>query len=185
MINKPINPYGHVCRVEIDLPWEIAELLVDQGPRLILAISDAIGDRKRDAERQENRTAKIKADCDTRKAETLKIGAEAESEITRRSNGSGQRNRIIKQLASEYGYPAYELNSIIRAYRNDQKERRLRKQHLRALTLHLQGFTHKEIGQKLDLSAMQIGNILCSSSLLDSIKKAISDVNEENSGGSK
>lgn len=184
MSRKPVYPYGNTCRVEFDLPWEDADLIVEHGPQLISAISIAINDRKRSAERQAYEKENLKAECAGRKAETLRIGAEAYAEVLRRTNGPGQRQTIVKQLASEYGLPAYELKSILGAYRQHEEERRLNRQHLRALTLHLQGFSHKEIGQKLELSSRRVGDILRSSNLLDSIKEALADVNKENTGGS-
>lgn len=184
MTRKPLYPYGNTCRVEVELPWEIADLIVEHGPSLILAISSAVSDRKRSAERQEYEKAKLRATWAERKAETLVFGEKVQSEIVRRTNGPGQRPVLIKQLAAEYGYSAKELSSILRVYREHCEERKLHRQHLRALTLHLQGFKHKEIGEKLDLSSRRIGSILRSSNLLDSIKEALADVKKENSGGS-
>lgn len=185
MTNKHVSPYGGSCQVEIRLPWSVAEELVEQGPAIIAAIGEAVRVRKQEAERQaEGREALAEA-CEQRKAENRAIAAEVEAEIKRRSNGPGQRQRLIKQLAAEYDLPTYELQSVLKVFREEQEAKRLSRQKLRALTLRLQGFTHREIGQKLELSTRHVGTILRSEDdLLESIRQALADLKEEETGGS-
>jgi hypothetical protein len=117
--------------------------IVRADPPIIAAVGEALGSLIQGVERQvASRTALDKA-CEKRELENT--ASTVEAEIQRRSNGPGQRRLLIKQLASEYGLPAYELQAIISVYRKEQKAKRPSRQELRVLAPRLQGFSHREI----------------------------------------
>lgn len=115
-----IEPRRATIPVTIDLPREIAELVVLHGPALLRALEAAV--RVRHVVVAADATAKVETDarCDAQIAEWRKLAEECEAEMRRRSNNSrpsyAYRAALIAQLARERGMKPVDLERIIRVH---------------------------------------------------------------------
>lgn len=155
-----ISPYGAVCKVELELPWEQAEFIVKHGPSIIKAIKRGVDARKDDLRCREETRNLVDANAEQLKAEYAKIAETAEAEITRRSNRPGQRPQLIKQLAGEYGLPAPTLGTILRVYRREKKRALDAKRSTDIIRLHFLGFSNQEIAKELNINHKTVARIL-------------------------
>lgn len=171
-----INPYGSTCKVELELPWEQAEFIVEHGPSIIRSIKEALEARK--AELQSNETTRqlVTENSEKLSAEYAALSEKAEIEIARRANAPGQRRLIIKQLAAEYGLTAPTLERILKVQRQIRKDARDRQRIAKIISLHLQGLTNLEIGKELSIRTKVVADLLISETdLLSTLKANLSD----------
>ncbi len=167
-----INPYGAICKVELELPWEQAEFIVEHGPSIIRAIKRGIELRKNELRRNEETRRLVGANAEKLRAEYAQLAEKAEAEITRRSNAPGQRSQIIKQLSLEYDLTVPTLTAILRFHKNRKQDAQRRKRVLDVISLHLRGFSNRDIGRQLELRTRVVDQVLDSETdLLKTLKQ--------------
>ncbi len=77
---KPRSPF---LTVEIDMPWEVAELIVAGGPGILKAIGQALGRRKVELAEDGQSTTRQHQGFEDEKAEWSALAARTEAEIAR------------------------------------------------------------------------------------------------------
>jgi len=111
-----IEPRRATIPVTINVPWEIADLIVQYGPAVIEAFRSAVSARQvvvaSDAEAKEQTDRA----CDDQRAAWQALVEEVWSEIQRRANHPSQRKVIIKQIAAERGMSHVDLERLVRVY---------------------------------------------------------------------
>jgi hypothetical protein len=112
-----IEPRRATIPVTLDLPWEIAELVVLHGPALIAALEYAVRERHAVVVQDAEAKARTEEACEAQLVEWDRLADRAIREISRRMNGQGQRKSVLKQLAAEWGMSAVDLDRIIRVHR--------------------------------------------------------------------
>ncbi|MBX7200397.1 MAG: hypothetical protein K1X51_13610 [Rhodospirillaceae bacterium] len=151
-----VNPLGNLCRVTLDLPWEVAEALADHGTAIIAAIQSAVRARKEDAARSQVQRAETDRQCDQNREDWIALAQKVQAEVARRSNGPGQRPAIVRQLAVEYGVTVQHLNTICQAFGQEVKARR----NLEIVRRYFQGVSNRQIAKEHRLTPHQVGRIL-------------------------
>lgn len=115
-----IDDRPNICTVQLDIPWEVAEALIQHWPGIIGAIQTAIS-RRRDAEKlAAGQREAVEAACASNIAEWRALAAEFHAEAARRANGPGQKRSIVKQLAAERGMKVSFVEQIMRAFPNEE-----------------------------------------------------------------
>lgn len=155
-MSEPLSPHPNICKVEIELPWEIAKLVAIHGPAFIAAITQAVGVRIEDQKAEDEKSLRITEECNRVQRERAALARECIAELNRRANGPGQRRTIIKQLAVEYGIDASSLTMIIDVFGRQFRQEERRKQDAEFVRLHLTGLTHDEIAAQCGVSRNKV-----------------------------
>lgn len=118
-----IEPRRATVPVTINVPWEIAALIVEHGPALIQALAAAV--RVRDAVVVADTAAKSETDaaCDAQRLAWQSLANDVMREVSRRSNRPGQRRAIVRQIAAERGMKVPDLERILRVFTKNGKVR--------------------------------------------------------------
>lgn len=111
-----IEPRRATLPIVLELPWEIAELVVQYGPAFLRDLERAVGQRQEVVTRDAASKITTAAACEAQILEWRKLAGECLAEIQRRSNGPGQKRVIIKQLAAERGVSPQLLMTIIKIH---------------------------------------------------------------------
>ncbi len=159
-MSKVPNPYGNTCQVTLELSWEVAEAFVRNGPALIAALSDALDARKQDARHNGQVRALLDKQCEDNKAEWAALAQYCEVEIARRSNGKGQRPRIVKQLAVELKVAPSFLNTICSVYTAEARKAGIEQRQAQIVRLYFLGRTNSEIAREVRLHPQTVAQIL-------------------------
>jgi hypothetical protein len=113
---KSIEPAANMCRLEIELPWEVVHLIVNHGPALLDAFRQVLAYRAEDEALQRERVAELEATRQRNHAQWAALAAYCRAEIARRSNGPGQQVAILKGIALERRVSVQFLRQIMRAF---------------------------------------------------------------------
>lgn len=171
------NPYGNICTVALDLPWEVAELLASHGPQLIAAIARAVELRQAEARHNTAVAALLDKEAEKNKAEWAALAKHCEAEIARRSNRPSDRNVVIKQLAVELKVTAQFIKTICKVFRSQEHDRR----HAEMLRLYAAGWTNVQIAQKFRISAETVSRALSKEKdLLKGVRALAAETNKLN-----
>ncbi len=125
-----IEPRRARVPLNLEVPWEIADLVAAHGPALIqlaefaLLHAPALLELLQENVLQRHRVvsadivakSETEATCNAQIAEWRCLAADCLAEIGRRSNGPGQHRSIIKQLAAERGVTPQFLQTIIKVH---------------------------------------------------------------------
>lgn len=159
------NPYAATCQVTLDLPCEVAELLAAHGPKLIAAIAKAVEKRKADARRSTEVRQLLDKQSEDNRVEWAALARRCEAEIARRSNGPGQRERLMKQLATELNVTVSFLRTVCKVQRRNEAEQ----QSAAVVRLYFNGLSNKRIAADLGITPDTVARVLRSQK--DLIKK--------------
>lgn len=162
MNGRPPNPDQNICRVTLDLPWEIAEALAEHGPQLIAAIQESVGQRSKTQDRRAVDREQLVERTETNKVEWAALALLCEREVLRRSNGKGQRSSIIKTLATELGHEVTFLNSVCKVFKNQTQKSLNAERDEQILGYYFDGLSNIEIGEKFGLAPGSVSRILAS-----------------------
>ncbi|MEQ8736395.1 MAG: hypothetical protein RIC29_15835 [Rhodospirillaceae bacterium] len=160
MNGRPPNPDQNICRVTLDLPWEIAEVLAEHGPQLIAVIQEAVGQRSKETERCAQVAEKVSETAEANKARWAALADICHREIDRRSNGPGQKDSILKALASELGHDFQFLKSVCRIYGTKIKKNLKADRDASVIELYFDGLSNSQIAEKLAIAPGSVSRIL-------------------------
>lgn len=116
MVDVVIEPRSGLCTITLRLPWEVAEALVRHWPGIIGPIQTALAQREENARFDARLKAATDAQCDANVAEFKMLAEYCREEVSRRSNGPGQKRAILKQIAAEQGVTVSHLATILKAF---------------------------------------------------------------------
>ncbi|MEQ8510384.1 MAG: hypothetical protein RIB43_15370 [Rhodospirillaceae bacterium] len=160
MNNHPPKPDQNICRVTLDLPWEIAEALADHGPQLIAVIQEAVGLRAKETKRRSEVKEQVVESTNANKAEWSALADTCLREIVRRANGPGQRDSELKSLASELGHDFQFLKSICRIYAPRIKRNLKAERDAKIVDYYFDRLTNIQIAEKLGIAPGSVSRIL-------------------------
>lgn len=148
--------------LSIDLPWEVAELLVEHGPAVLKDISAALeADRTSNPARQKTLALKDK-DISVRKQRWTQVARALDQQL-RKSGATGKdATRIVRETAAEFGLPVGSLRAIHRVYCRERAEKIRARRDAQVLRLHLLGHTNREIAFLISpqITPQSVGRIL-------------------------
>ncbi len=156
------NPYGPTCKVTLDLPWDVAELLVKHGPGLLNVIGAAVKARKAETHHHKEVGAFLDKQCEDNKAEWAALALHCEAEIARRSNGPGQRSSVVKQLAAELKVTASFINSICRVFKAESRQNGIEQRKAQIIRLYFKGWSNAAIAREVKLAPETVSRLLAS-----------------------
>ncbi|WP_028880337.1 hypothetical protein [Terasakiella pusilla] len=176
-MSKVTKVYGNTCVVELELPWEVAELLVEQGPALLEEISIALRMRRQRTEHNQKFAALREQDRQQAKEDFYNLGRVVD-EALQASNSN--KKEILKKLAIEHDVVPSFLERVRALYVQKQKEQRKAD----VVRYYFAGFTNSQIGEKVGMSAGAVAMVLKrEGNLLEAIKRLHSGAFAAQEGG--
>jgi hypothetical protein len=154
------DPYSNTCIVILELPWEVAEAFAKFGPAWVQAVQQAVATRSEHLEAKADARKRLDASAEANKTEWAALAAYCEREIARRSNGPGQRGRIVKQLASERKVSAAFIESVCRVYRLSERQVSADLRKAEVIRLFLIGRTDAEIAREANVPVRTVARII-------------------------
>jgi hypothetical protein len=170
-MNVRLKPRTPFLTVEIDISWDVAELIVDAGPGLIKAVAMALKNRKSELAAAHDGQTRLDDQLAANRSDWSALAIRCEAEVARRANGPGQRPAIIRQLAAELKMSRPDLERIIRVYRRERLEGERKRRTVQVIRRHLQGRTHRAIAAELGLQTVA-KTLAVSSDLLGRLRAA-------------
>ncbi|WP_419797602.1 MAG: hypothetical protein ACNI26_15060 [Terasakiella sp.] len=185
-MSNAIKPYGNTCTVELDLPWEVAELLVEQGPVLIKEITLALKMRKQRTDCNAKFAALAEQDRKEAKERFHNLGRIVDEALTGQTTAE-QRVRL-SILADEHDTNPSFLKLVRKLYRERivTAERELRDAQI--IRFYFQGLSNKEIGRRVGTSVGNVSTILSrQGNLITALRRLIREAEraERTRGGAK
>jgi len=177
-MNKDIKPYANTCVVELELPWEVAELLVEQGPSLIEEISVALRMRRQRTEYNRKFASLQEQDRQENRKNFHNLGRIVEEEL---QGNHANKTAILRKLSVKYDVSRGFLESVRNVYLEQQKEERVSN----IVRFYFQGFSNEEIGKRVGMAPNSVGRILKEQGDLISALRRIMAKELRTQGGAK
>jgi len=158
---SPIASETNLCRLEIELTWDVAQALYDAGPALITALGQVLRQRQVERAARVEASARLDRELAENKAQWSAMAAECAAEIARRANSPSAKSGLIRQLAAERGVTVGFLRTVLRVY--GKSNARALSHQARVLQVkhwEQQGLTQLQIAGKLGISARQVRKCL-------------------------
>ncbi|MBV6633039.1 MAG: hypothetical protein KI792_08415 [Alphaproteobacteria bacterium] len=162
-MDKRISINPETVSVTLELPFEVAELIADQGMDLVKAIVEAVELVKRNDERRKRLEQYQDADAQDRTDEWHRLAAELDAEIKRLTGSGGVTEaEVITTFASNFSTPVSSLQAILTSYRKKQRKAAIRERDEKIIRFYFLGYTNAQIGKKLEppVSASTVNKVL-------------------------
>ena len=163
MAERRINPYGNTCQVTIDLPWDVAEQLLEQSPAILTAILNALRERNRDAALRARWEAQAERERRGQHERWTRLARVADRELRRRlRSGAETHNQILRSVADEHGVAPGSLHALLAVYRRERRARIADRRRAQIIRYYFAGLSNAEIGARLrpPISAGRVSSII-------------------------
>lgn len=158
---RRISIYPEHVEIKLNLPWEVAEAIVSDGPAIIKALSSALNERKMEAEAKSPIKRFEVAHGATEDDRWLKLSREAERRIRRlRDSESLTDAKAMSQIAHELDLPYSSLQAVLSKFRRDRRERLTARRNAQIIRLHFLGLPATDIGKRLKINAVTATRVL-------------------------
>jgi len=155
-----INPYQNSCRLELEIPWELAQALLPLAQELVTVLAKAVAERGEVQSHAENRKADTDRTAEDNRAAWRALAEECEAEAKRRANGPGSRRSILRQLAAERNLSPIFLERIVRVYRREARKEQFAARVAEIEARRAQGQSTGFIAGELGISARMVRKYL-------------------------
>ena len=160
-MNRVTGPYGNYCTVTLELPWEVAESLVEHGPKLLADLGLAVKMRKQRTDY--HLEASRQADFEQNKREFYNLGKEIHERLRNQIDApvsNKVKAEILRKLAAEYGTTSTFLDDARRLYLADIKKEKNEIRDAQVIRLFFQGLTNKDIARRVKTSPTTVAKVL-------------------------
>lgn len=172
-MNKVLKPYGNTCTVELELPWEVAELLVEQGPGLIEDIALALKMRKQRTEQNEKYAALRQSDYEQAKTDFFNLGMKVDQAL---KAAGDNKKQTLRELAVEYDTNTAFLERVRKLYRDRVTKEEKQTRNTQIIRFYFQGLSNREIGRQVGIAPGSVSRILSEQGdLIAALRKATQD----------
>ena len=173
MIAWRFHRHGNTCRLEIDLPWDLAERIADLPPDLVAEelvdaaspfladFQEVIEEFRRQRDRRAEEIERIHEAARANRREYARIGRRA-NRLYRRKLGRAKRitpqkrERALAEIAKTLGVPRSLLGICLRLYRKQLTDRLAQVRLRKTVALLRAGYTNAEIATALGLTRGQV-----------------------------
>lgn len=145
-MSKVTKAYANTCTVELEIPWEVAELLVEEGPALIEEISIALRMRRQRTEHNRKFAALREMDRQEAREEFYNLGRVTDETL---KESDCDKRVVLQRLSKEYDTSPVFLERVRILYLRQQKEQRTAD----IVRYYFAGFTNKQVAEKVGVCA--------------------------------
>lgn len=167
-----LNPES--VTVSLELPWDVAEQLVEQGPAILDALRHAMAQRAAEDESRKRLARYHDERASDRIAEWDRLSRRLDWELRRRcQNGDEKPTVVFREFAAEFGVNVSALRTVHAGFTKRRNEAMRKRRAAQIIRLYFLGYTHEEIGRRVrpQLKSSAVGNVLAQNAdLLSSLK---------------
>ncbi|MBW7849698.1 MAG: hypothetical protein H3C38_04285 [Rhodospirillales bacterium] len=154
MIDWRINRHGNSCRIEIELPWDLATRILAATMPLFDQLRPAVDVHQAEERRQAEELRRTSEARQQRRRETARLGRIAYSRfrherMDRPNDPGAERRRALAKVAEGLSVPAQLLEVLIRQHRQKLNARVERARVAKTISLLRQGAGNAEIAAVL------------------------------------
>lgn len=163
MTVRRINPYGRTCQVTLDLPWDVAEQLLEQSPAVLTAVLNALRERSRDVALKAQSEAEAERDRRRQRDKWTRLARVADRELRRRlRSGAETRGQILRSVAEEHGVKPGLMQPLLSVYRRELRARIAERRRAQIIHHYFSGLSNAEIGARLrpPMVAASVSNVI-------------------------
>lgn len=148
--------------VTLELPWEVAALIVEHGPSTIAQVKSIL-DQER-ANNEQRQRALTLSECDglQRRKSWDALARKLDRELRSKNAVGKSRTALVRQFADHFGIPVSALTAIHKQYEQRRKEQIRARRDAQVIRLHFLGKSNREIATLLRprTTPQSVGRIL-------------------------
>lgn len=158
---KRISIHPEHVEIKLNLPLEVAEAIVSDGPAIIKALSSALNKQKMEAEAKSPIKRLEVANAASDDDRWLKLYRVADRQIRAlRSAESMTDAKAMSQVAKDLNVPYTTLSAVLTRFRKDRRERLVARRNVQVIRMHLLGQTTVQIGSRLKINPVTVTRVL-------------------------
>lgn len=156
-----VNP--DAISVRLDLPWDVAEQIVDHGPQIIETLRKALDRRREDDDRRKKLESFQDAAAKDQMAQWAKLARHTDRRIRQECyRGHRLQRHVLREIADELGIQVGALQAIHAHFKRERQRRIMERRTARIIRLYLLGYSNAAIGRLVRplVSGRTVGRIL-------------------------
>lgn len=161
-MKRDVSISAGLVTLKIELPWEVAALIVEHGPSTIEQIKSALDQERRNNEQRQRALALTEGDGTSRRERWDALARQLDRELRSTKTTGKDRTALVRRFADRSGIPVSSLTAIHKGYQQRREERVRARRDAQVIRLHLLGTSNREIATQLKptITPQSVGRIL-------------------------